>query len=388
LIKPYGSSNLLSRAEFIHIHYPFGPLSVFPEAQKEISRWNTRTHQTRHILLQEFTTSQLLGKTISDWLTMRTKSKFLRKRLAEEERFREKWAEIDNVWNDAYFGSRAVYFTYMLNLFESLLGRIPKQPLGIYLMEGQPWEFAFISAWRRFGHGKLIGVPHSTIRYWDLRYARDPRVYQLTGPYAMPRPDVVAVNGPAAKAQLLSDEYPEALRYLHLLEQSDSGSLRKPSLRAQVLLLGEYEFDSTTQLLDATLTAKSVGLRDMEIRIRPHPAAPKNPDFQKFGVEISAASSVGEDVRAADLVVAMSTTSAVLDAYCLGIPVIVIEDPNRLNGSPLLGREDVPFVRTPEELAAAMDAILADPPPRVFRGHEFFYLDKDLPRWRALLGLN
>jgi hypothetical protein len=53
-----------------------------------------------------------------------------------------------------------------------------------------------------------------------------------------------------------------------------------------------------------------------------------------------------------------------------------------------MGRDDVSYVRTPQELAAAIDAILADPPPRVFRGHEYFYLDKELPRWRALLELD
>ena len=379
---------------YLHIHYPAAEFKNLVETRLRLGKWNFNSQNCLHLLLQDFFTWRVSWQTFCDYSRIFFFVLFSNFALASRSDFRPFFRRIQSNWHTSLVGAGALQTLFLANLFEKALSSVPYQSIGLYLQEGQPWEFAFIAAWRRVGHGKLIGVPHSTVRYWDLRYARDSRVYRRDGPDAMPRPDFVAVNGPAAKRQFLSDGYPEnelveveALRYLHLLEQDEKGVLQGMSQPARMLLLGEYELESTIRLMDAIKHGKTTGLFDIEVRIRPHPAAPKNPDFQKFGVEISEASSLKEDVRAADVVVAMTTTSAVLDAYCLGIPVIVLEDPNCLNGSPLLGREDVPFVRTPEELAAAIDAILADPPPRVFRGHQFFYLDEGLPRWGALLGL-
>ena len=50
------------------------------------------------------------------------------------------------------------------------MASLPRQRLGLYLCENQGWERIFIRAWRKHGHGKLIGVAHSTIGYWDMRY--------------------------------------------------------------------------------------------------------------------------------------------------------------------------------------------------------------------------
>ena len=55
---------------------------------------------------------------------------------------------------------------------DNILSNIPKQKVGIYLLENQAWEKSLISSWNKFNHGGLIGVAHSTIRFWDLRYFR------------------------------------------------------------------------------------------------------------------------------------------------------------------------------------------------------------------------
>jgi surface carbohydrate biosynthesis protein (TIGR04326 family) len=85
-----------------------------------------------------------------------------------------------------------------------------------------------------------------------------------------------------------------------------------------------------------------------------------------------------------DIVLAANSTSASVDAYVAGLPVIIGLDEDELNLSPLRGRPDVRFVSTPEELADALrsaeQGIAANP-----NHDEFFFMDPELPRWKRLL---
>ena len=45
-----------------------------------------------------------------------------------------------------------------------------KQSKGIYIYENQPWERAFINAWKKYNHGELYGFVTASIHYWLLSY--------------------------------------------------------------------------------------------------------------------------------------------------------------------------------------------------------------------------
>ena len=104
------------------------------------------------------------------------------------------WPLLERDWRNSMFGPAAVSNCLFINLLERTLKRLPHQELGVYLLENQPWERAFVHAWKAAGHGRLVGVPHSTVLYWDLRYFFDPRSYRRTGKNDLPLPDQVALN--------------------------------------------------------------------------------------------------------------------------------------------------------------------------------------------------
>ena len=79
-----------------------------------------------------------------------------------------------------------------------------------------------------------------------------------------------------------------------------------------------------------------------------------------------------------------STTSASVDAYCAGKPVIIFLDHVSLNQSPLRGVEGISYVSSPEELAAILNRIDQMKTIQISR-KDFFYLDSELPRWTELL---
>ena len=44
-------------------------------------------------------------------------------------------------------------------------------------MENQPWEKAFLIAWRKNNHGNAIGYSHTTVNYWHLNYFKSKNYY-------------------------------------------------------------------------------------------------------------------------------------------------------------------------------------------------------------------
>ena len=85
------------------------------------------------------------------------------------------------------------------------------------------------------------------------------------------------------------------------------------------------------------------------------------------------------------IVVTSVYTSAALEAYSVGIPVITILDDNDINASPLRGVKGISFVRTPVELRSAFMRYST----KSFNKNmeKLFWLDTKLPKWRMLLDL-
>jgi surface carbohydrate biosynthesis protein (TIGR04326 family) len=86
-----------------------------------------------------------------------------------------------------------------------------------------------------------------------------------------------------------------------------------------------------------------------------------------------------------DVALAANSTSASIDAYVAGLPVIIDLRGDDLNLSPLRGTPGIDFVSSAEELVHALEAIRTGS-ASVSSGREtLFHLEAQLPRWRALL---
>ena len=302
------------------------------------------------------------------------------------------WPLFKRDWLDSMRGPTAMWNCLVLNLFEKTLSQLPCQKLGIYLQENQGWEMAFIHAWKAAGHGRLIGVPHTTVRYWDLRYFYDPRSYLRRAENDLPMPDRVALNGPMALKAYRDGGYPEdkiieveALRYSYLTAR-DSAKTQdtdlSPTLR--VLVCGDI-LPAISQQMMQWLELAAIALpANTRYTIKPHPACTiKAGDYPYLTLHITNAPLV-ELFADCDVAYASNTTSAAVDAYCSAIPVVQILDGNTFNLSPLRGLKGVVYVTNPMELVAALrnahqsERILAE---------SYFCLDNRLPRWRGLFSM-
>jgi surface carbohydrate biosynthesis protein (TIGR04326 family) len=294
------------------------------------------------------------------------------------------WPLFKNEWLNSYRGYEALVNCLRFNRLESLISTIPRQKLGVYLIENQPWEMAMIHLWRTFKHDKLIGVAHSTVRFWDLRLMSDMR--QFNSNSVMPRPDCIAVNGNLAKSSLLKSGYPvseivevEALMYLHL---SAKKAKQKSNSPKTILVATDY-LDSATRA-QLRLLEEVVALHPSKYQILLKPHWSQSLENFKFESEVvSGKKDLSHFFDQADVLYCSAITSAVIDGVCSGLPVIQCLDPMSFNLSPLRENAIVQTVRTSAELVKALEEIEkfateVDP-------NELFNLDSNLPKWKSLL---
>lgn len=360
--------------------------------------------QARHAFLDSYLSWELLCRAAFRWLKLR----WIVFRLGAVDRhFTPKgskvsmWPLLREDWQSSVQGKAAIENLVWIELFNDVMKKLPHQKLGLYLCENQGWERALIDRWRKYGHGTLIGVPHSTVRFWHLSYFSDPQTLADTSPGKIPLPDRFALNGKMAWDAFIDSGYrvellveTEALRYQYLNRlgtakgQPEAGHparrLSSPGRGPKkILVLGDFTVAQTMKMLECA--SQAILLLDVEVllTLKPHPVCQLSPvEFSGVAVELTN-KPLAEILHGHDVAFSSNSTSAGLDAYLAGLPVIVFLDEHDFNFSPLKGVRGVSFVSTPRELASELEHGDRDE-SQMSRG-EFFWLDENMPRWRKIL---
>ena len=386
-----------AKINWLHNYFYQGSIPSLVQAQELIGRFNRCSGEMQtHALIETGLSQSVFIQTLKDYFQICRASFHLataNRHFLPAGSALNLWPLFRQEWIDSLRGQGAMVNCLRISLYEKTFSDIPRQRLGVYIQENQPWEMALIYIWKAAGHGRLIGVPHTTVRFWDLRYFYDPRSYVRTGKNVLPMPDQVAVNGPAAKKAYLEGGYPEsqvteaeALRFLHLLNRTEADTpIKLPKKALNVLVCGDFLSATNYQILSWLAVAAQSLPPETSYVLKSHPACPINlSDFPSLTLEMTS-THLAELLADCDVVFTSNITSAAVDAYCSGIPVVQMLDGSTFNTSPLRGLSGVVYVTNPTELAEA----LRTAPQREYGVAEpYFYLDEELPRWRKLLDLS
>jgi surface carbohydrate biosynthesis protein (TIGR04326 family) len=312
------------------------------------------------------------------------------------------WPILHGNWQTSLNGPVAISNCLWIELFDAALKDIPHQETGLYLWENQGWERALLRAWRKHHHGKITGVQHTTVPFWHLNNFHDQRDYKSEQNCPMPLPDRLAVNGPVARKAFAGAGYPvaqlvevEALRYLKLqskearpvlsAENRLAGKPPKPApIGVKVIALGDIVPATVDNFLKLLEEATKLLPSSYKFTFKPHPVcAVRLADYPGLRAD-ETSEALDKILGEYDIALATNSTSASVDAYMAGLPVIIALDGTDLNLSPLRGQPGVRFVGTPDELVEALQT------PDLGRstdagGNNFFFLDTGLPRWKQLL---
>lgn len=375
----------------------FVPGTAFPTASSlspSLHRLNQEGRgKTFHALLHAYLSWRMVFSVLKGWVWLAVVSSRLH---AIKRAFRPAgshvslWPVMREDWFDAMYGATAISNLLWIRLFDAALRDLPHHKKGLYLCENQAWERALVHAWRKYGHGRLIAVAHATVRFWDLRYFIDPRTLRSSDSHPMPRADFISLNGKPAIDAYLSMDYPkeaivecEALRYTYLnRSRAVSGKARGDVVK--IVILGDYIASSTIKLLKLLEAAVPKLSVLATYTVKAHANCPVKPaDYPVLNLELSTA-PMGEILHDYDIAYASNMTSAAVDAYLVGLPVVVMLDDTELNLSPLRGKSGVRFVTTSLELADVLGTI-GDDLAADRDCSDFFFMDPELPRWRRLL---
>jgi surface carbohydrate biosynthesis protein (TIGR04326 family) len=380
---------------WVHTYFPHSDVSSLGRARRLVARFNGCVRTEVHGLIDSQLSLRGLGRALRDYLRLVTRLPRLRSiRHAVSASGFNFWPLVADDWYESLAGPSAMRNCVWLAAYECALARLPHQPTGIYILENQPWEMALVHAWRAFGHGQLIGVPHSTVRFWDLRYHYDQRSYERSGGNDLPLPDLVAVNGPAAFREYLAAGYPasqiqevEALRYLHLLVPHSRPDVARGERSLRILVCGDNIPGSNIRVMDAIVGADARLRRRAKYVFKPHRAAPFDvTPYRTLDIEVRM-EPLPDLLGASDVVITGNITSAAVDAFVAGVPVLSLRDGRRLNASPLRDVAGAASFDGAEDLAVQLEAqsqIRAASPDT----SSFFCLDAALPRWARLLNIS
>jgi surface carbohydrate biosynthesis protein (TIGR04326 family) len=393
------------RANWIH-HFLLSPGT--PDVKTGLNWLRLFNHdaykQGYHTFLETYLSWSVVLRALKNWIRLNAVSW----RLREISRaFNPKgsavwlWPLLRSDWLASLNGSTAISNCLWVELFDVALKNMPNQKIGLYIWENQGWECALLRAWRRHGHGEIIGVPHATVVYWHLNNFDDPRSLISKRNWAKPLPNHLAVNGPMAWKAFVEAGYPperllevEALRFQYLTALG-SGKLKKPvdapasaglqaqSLQKKVLILGDFTFKQTLKMLRCIEAASHLIDTEISLTLKPHPVCPiEREDCPTLSFELTDA-PLAEIMPNFDLAFSSNSSSAGLDALLAGLSVVIFLDDEDFNHSPLRGVGGIRFASTAEELAHALQAGRRNEFPPA--AGDFFWVDNQLPRWRKLV---
>jgi surface carbohydrate biosynthesis protein (TIGR04326 family) len=390
-------------SNWLHIYIPNSIVNSPKRAKELIELLNNENKELQtHVLLDSFLSLRVIHKVIKDWFKLRNRASKLDKTFCElDNEVVNIWPLFKNDWFSSFQGKTSISNIWHFHLLDEAMKFLPKQEKCVYLQENIDWEYAFLYAWKTAGHGDAIGFPHSSIRFWDLRYFFDKRLFfPGINKLGIPLPNYIAVNGPIAKELLLDAGYPfemlidvEAIRYNYLMDiqrlierKRNNKSECVDEIDIQLLIVGDIEFETNQMMIKILQKVSLEIMKKLVIKFKPHPLCPIS-TRDLFGLPIEITSlNLSELLCNAEIVFSGALTSAAIEAYLFEVPVITLRLSRKLNLSPLRGMNDgVYFIRDFYEFE---NAIIESMKLNINqREQDIFYIDPFIPRWKKLLNL-
>ena len=377
-----------------HTFFKYRDIPDLQCANKIIQQFNNKPYQT-HLLIDVNISFKIIYNALIDYCKLYKKSYSIflfKKKFLPDNSDLNLWLMYKKEFFNSIFGTEALDYCFRLSLYENLFSNMSYKKTGVYLQENSPLEMLLIYSWKTAGHGKLIGAPHTTVSYWDLRYYYDPRTYLNSNKNKLPMPDIVAVNGPYAMNAYLTAGYPklklievEALRFLDIIKLRSYGFIyKKTKFKLKVLVCLEFLSSTNNKILNWIKFIESNLDNKIEFILKTHPAFPDAFDKNILKNAKFEYASLTKLLKYCDIVFTACSTSAALYAHSLGIPVIQMLDGKLFNASPLRGISSVAYVTTPEELITKISNIQLN---NRSNKESYFLLDTEIPMWKNLLDI-
>ena len=377
-----------NNVQWNHIYYKTKHRFSYLNALKRIQLFNTSSTSHQHQLLeQNFGLLDYL-KTLDRYFKIRKKAKKIFPELSKafvytnHEIDFSPWLKDDLM--DSLVGQEALKNCFYSVLMENAVKATPVQAKGVYLQEFQPWEIALVHYWKKTQRNDLIGMPHSTHRYWDLRYFFAEKFFAQ---YAQDIfPDHIAVNGDYSFERCLENGYPkailkpvEALRYIH----HPNTPLKRKSTekkKLNMLICCDYQTKTSERLFEMVDKATKLAKLKCNVKVRMHPAFPLPQELlNQYNFEVSKEEMLTA-LQETDWVITSNLSAIAVDGYYQGCDIAQLSDGLYFNLSPLRGVVDDLLFNSADELK---QMFLKQKQQK--ESISYFLIDSKIRKWSLIL---
>lgn len=269
-------------------------------------------------------------------------------------------------------------------LIENSVNQIPTKSKGVYLQEFQPWEIALAYYWKKRKRNTLIGMPHSTHRYWDLRYFFGKKSFRHFTRDIFP--NLIAVNGDYAYERCIENGYPksiltkiEALRYLHHPKVPNIRK-EKEKFTQNLLICCDYQLQTSKRLF--ALVKEAIKNIDFtaKVQVRMHPSYPiPQKILNEYNYEVNTKELV-PSLEKADWIITSNLCSIAVDSFYQGCNIAQLSNGLYFNLSPLRGIIDEYSFNSSEELIKKLNRS-----KKSKLNYNYFTINQLLKRWEHIL---
>lgn len=360
-----------------------------------LSLCNSKKNNEQHLLLHSFSSFRVyirIVKKLFSLMLLYFKIHHFRKKISPLNSSMNFSPLLQPYFKNDFLGCNACANLIVIELFKEVFETIPKQILGFYLYENNHWEMPFIFYWKKNGHGKLCGVAHTSIRFWDIRYFKISNSFLKKLDFELPAPEVIIVNGKEAFETLsnfgtssMSVIICEALRYNYLIDRVPINYANNTKSR-NILILGDVSVSSTEKMLSIISLIYEELNSNYCFYFKPHPAS--NFDAKKYfflnrSVEHDSFQNMNQFFS---FICITNSSSSVLDAYFSHSRFLVMLDPCSVNFSPARSLNDIKYFSSSYDLKESI-LIKNSESPKESRTKvsEYFFLDVKLKLWSEFI---
>ncbi|MDB2672570.1 hypothetical protein N9Y86_01560 [Flavobacteriaceae bacterium] len=379
-----------NNVQWNHLYYKTKHRFSYLNALKRIQLFNASSEAHQHQLLEQNFDLLDYFKTLNRYFKIRKKAKQILPQLSKAILCPNRGIDfspylIDDLM-DSLVGQEALKNCFYSVLMENAVKATPLDAKGIYLQEFQPWEIALVHYWKKTQRNDLIAMPHSTHRYWDLRYFFAEKFFLQ---YAQDIfPNQIAVNGDYSFERCIENGYPEAiLKRVEALRYNDHHKtpLRRKNIDKKVLNLlicCDYQTKTSEKLFEMVDKAINAGKLKCNVTVRMHPAFPLPPELlAQYNFEISKEEMVTA-LQETDWVITSNLSAIAVDGYYQGCNIAQLSDGLYFNLSPLRGVVDDLLFNSAEELKQMIFK-----QKQVKKSIPYFLIDSKTKKWENLLSL-
>ena len=378
---------IIENANFLQIFLPNEKLKFFFQVENLVKKKNFKNLKKENFI-NYFIYYKYFLKVFRDFKVFKSKILYYNivKKIKDSENLRYFFEINEEIFISSFSGYTLLQNLLWINIFENLFKNLPKHDYGMYLFENQPWEKAFVRCWKKYNQGKLIGYCHTTVNFWNLNYFNI-KDYNSSDDFKKFSPDLIAVSSEISKNFIVNQSINlgkvievEALRYNWILDKKKDLNDKLIENR-KIIFLGDYDKNINDKLIKILKQSKDELMElGFQVSYKPHPAT----KIKNIDNKISVIKEDLEDlINNYSYIVSSNSTSAIIETLSCGLNTFLFIDKNNFNLSPIKNtkiEKNVEFFFTKDELISKIENSQNN-----FEAVEYYYLDKELKRWKKIL---